>query len=526
MVEDKAGAMLRRMDMYFYELIGIPIDHPERLSSMEPQHPVRTQFSHTRKHFGYAMHFSERDYDAKSFRCEENSNERNANIQHAVSAIHEEVSRVEAVLAIDQLQTLQNELKTMKNLVQAQKDQIKHLKKEVKEKDEALSIMKLEKDLSEADIDAIRSFWSECPCTSSPSCRMFSKRRNTEDSSDGNKSHLSEGRSRLRRNASKEKREGLTFCSTEVSSSYESLFPPGVRAYSRNRRTKGQAGSKRHKLNLQSFPQSSSVVSTCGSSQESTKEVRKCSEKFLIPPHPAVLQRPRPQRDPRSKSKAALLLDRITTKALTKELPKSSDKSTLVSRNSSTETSTQLSDQPNGSAALSSFSSEIASKRILFRDNPLPRSSNNPYILSPLQFDSSKAPARSSSRFNCEKFADHSRDRGAVLLCRRRKDNTSKHANCSEGYQLPKDTRNRKREDEESQSLQEQVQVLAKRLRDTTEASDDLRLRLAMISRYYKTTVHRLHEKIAAMKAAQATMQIDLTRQINAIDRERLLAIK
>lgn len=75
-------------------------------------------------------------------------------------------------------------------------------------------------------------------------------------------------------------------------------------------------------------------------------------------------------------------------------------------------------------------------------------------------------------------------------------------------------------------SLQIQVEELAQRLRTSVEGSDDLRKRLAMISKYYEGTVHRLSENIVSLKKEQASMQGDLTKQIKNIDRERLVAIK
>jgi hypothetical protein len=75
-------------------------------------------------------------------------------------------------------------------------------------------------------------------------------------------------------------------------------------------------------------------------------------------------------------------------------------------------------------------------------------------------------------------------------------------------------------------SLQAQVAELAQRLRTSVEGSNELRSRLAMISRYYESTVHRLHENIASLKREQAAMQHGLTNQIKSIDRERHVAIK
>ena len=75
-------------------------------------------------------------------------------------------------------------------------------------------------------------------------------------------------------------------------------------------------------------------------------------------------------------------------------------------------------------------------------------------------------------------------------------------------------------------SLQAQVEELSQRLRSSVEGSDDLRKRLAMISRYYETTVQRLSENIVSLQEGQVAMQGDLTKQIKSIDRERLVAIK
>ena len=96
----------------------------------------------------------------------------------------------------------------------------------------------------------------------------------------------------------------------------------------------------------------------------------------------------------------------------------------------------------------------------------------------------------------------------------------------------PQSNETRKRESVSSKcregrdSLQTQVEELSQRLRTSVEGSEDLRKRLAMISRYYETTVERLSENIVSLKKEQAAMQGDLTKQIRSIDRERLVAIK
>ena len=83
--------------------------------------------------------------------CSETSS---MDIHDAVDAIREEASKMEAAFAIDRLQTMEGELNSIKKLLHAQTDQIDLLKKEVRSKDETLAILRLERDLIKADMEA------------------------------------------------------------------------------------------------------------------------------------------------------------------------------------------------------------------------------------------------------------------------------------------------------------------------------------------------------------------------------------
>jgi len=70
-------------------------------------------------------------------------------------------------------------------------------------------------------------------------------------------------------------------------------------------------------------------------------------------------------------------------------------------------------------------------------------------------------------------------------------------------------------------SLQKQVDEMNERLVASLKASEELRKRLAMVSRYYETLVRRLQESIVEMKFNQERMETDLVHQISSMDHSR-----
>jgi predicted nuclease with TOPRIM domain len=75
-------------------------------------------------------------------------------------------------------------------------------------------------------------------------------------------------------------------------------------------------------------------------------------------------------------------------------------------------------------------------------------------------------------------------------------------------------------------SLQKQVNEMNERLLASMKASEELRKRLAMISRYYENLVRRLQDNMAELKSDRARMETDLVNQISSIDMAGQMAIE
>jgi hypothetical protein len=75
-------------------------------------------------------------------------------------------------------------------------------------------------------------------------------------------------------------------------------------------------------------------------------------------------------------------------------------------------------------------------------------------------------------------------------------------------------------------SLQKQVDEMNERLVASMKASEELRKRLAMISRYYENLVRRLQENMVEVKSDRARMETDLVKQISSIDQASHMAIE
>lgn len=74
--------------------------------------------------------------------------------------------------------------------------------------------------------------------------------------------------------------------------------------------------------------------------------------------------------------------------------------------------------------------------------------------------------------------------------------------------------------------LQKEMNEMKERLVASMKASEELRKRLAMISRYYETLVRRMQENMVEVKSDRARMEVDLVHQISSIDLARQVAIE
>jgi predicted nucleic acid-binding Zn-ribbon protein len=75
-------------------------------------------------------------------------------------------------------------------------------------------------------------------------------------------------------------------------------------------------------------------------------------------------------------------------------------------------------------------------------------------------------------------------------------------------------------------SLQKQVDEMNERLLASMKASEELRKRLAMISRYYENLVRRLQDNMVELKSDRVRMETDLVNQISSIDLASQMAIE
>lgn len=78
-------------------------------------------------------------------------------IQESISAIREEASRVDTIMAMDKLDTLQRELRSVSQQLSSRSSQLRELRTLVQLKDNRMSNLELERDLYKADADRFKA---------------------------------------------------------------------------------------------------------------------------------------------------------------------------------------------------------------------------------------------------------------------------------------------------------------------------------------------------------------------------------
>jgi hypothetical protein len=73
--------------------------------------------------------------------------------------------------------------------------------------------------------------------------------------------------------------------------------------------------------------------------------------------------------------------------------------------------------------------------------------------------------------------------------------------------------------------MREQIDQMQEMMKSSLTASEKLRKRLAMISRYYESIIQKNQEKMAHMKSEKRRMEGDLINQISSIDHAKRVAI-
>ena len=485
-------------------------------------------------------------------------------IHDAVDAIREEASKMEAAFAIDRLQTMEGELNSIKKLLHAQTDQIDFLKKEVKSKDESLAILQLERDLIQADMEAYevsgrfanRIAHQGMPVSPSPAAFTPKGAHGIDPKSPpvltrcNTKSPTSLGlknKGSILKTAERSQLENETKGIGFVSEG--SAFSPAKETFGKKSGAKGRSSSPQgagsHDGSRGASSKSSAEENRAASSKKSTtisrfkpiatgvikqqKGTPATPVKVVAPTAIAYMRGSPPLpspgiANPVYSDQNSILANEIGDNSILEQSIASSSSSLFSERKSIASNSlVGLVDGKKGakfrtpSKSAHSVTSIGGSTDI---SNKSKRSTNR----------ATKSPKNSvtasiSGSFKAEEYEpNHTRICGASLFRRRKalhKETTTKR----QSHLLAENDRKKKTQDC-GQSLQAQVEELAQRLRSSVEGSEDLRKRLAMISRYYESTVHSLHENIVSLKKEQTSMQVDLTTQIKNIDRERLVAIK
>jgi len=81
-------------------------------------------------------------------------------------------------------------------------------------------------------------------------------------------------------------------------------------------------------------------------------------------------------------------------------------------------------------------------------------------------------------------------------------------------------------EELEPNELYLQMEHMSHRMHSAIATSEELRRRLAMLNRYYESSIRKLQEEVVDAKASRDQMEFDLSRQIATIDRERRQAVE
>ncbi|CAB9502921.1 expressed unknown protein [Seminavis robusta] len=547
-------------------------------------------------------------------------------IQDAVDAIREEASRVEAALAIDQVQTMQNECFSMRKLLRAQADQIEHLKKELKLKDDKLAMMELERDLFKADMDALEierrlaaadrastvkrqvlgsplnssvtqsssggTFQTAATHLQQPTTERTSLAstpetvdlRSLANQCKGKATQMEELAAQMNAKESTVKQSTKTVSEVSgrrsrtqlgeignVSCPRDSTGPACVpSSSSKNQLEKNGDSPYYNRENEKQETTGSIVPSAASTDSRSSKPFSVTSGKNFSPPGSASMgtrtckptsvgSRKTLSSSIGTPSRHSKLLSVKSVRRIS--LPTKKDGIANDSQGPSYTKKDLSEGTPKGNRSAKdkkAFSKEfrpiqpgpsmVTKPQVVAA--PVPRKANSPstpQIQSEKEAKENKTvtnPPKSRERIclmrtvektgafptlgsnektsltsrssESESCANQSKS-GISAIFRRRKGNKKesvKRPSCAEKARENRD------------SLQTQVDELAQRLKNSVEGSEELRLRLAMISRYYECTVHRLHENIVSLKKEQAAMKVGLTKQIKSIDRERLLAIK
>jgi len=486
----------------------------------------------------------------------------------AVDAIREEASKMETAFAVDKLHTLESELRIMKKLLHVQAEQISHLKREVYSKEEALALMQLERDLFQADAEAfgvsVKVASKDAQHLAESSTREVSSSNPPIDNEVKPTTLLSPNKLSEIRNLN------ASDAQQPIQPANQAATPPSI-AYIATR------GSAFTPLNIVptsngtkecpsrsplAEPDAHDSAGRClrDFSREDCKDVKSEPVKKPNRFRPIVSSARRKKETSAAETKVptpaavvpvkgSALLSAIAVIPDAAETwvpnsvvsPSTIESSILASSTDSSSCCTSKSVDRSTSSSASceviqeegeddtadlshSLQSQECGRTIAKTTSGIDAINRDTETKNPFQDVTSFERNLGTAKQRKSNEPNQTRICGASLFRRlkaRQKVLTTKRQSRQLAHTEQKEEALCK-----GQSLQAQVEELAQRLRSSVEGSEDLRKRLAMISRYYETTVHSLHENIQSLKKEQASMQADLTKQINSIDRERLVVIK
>lgn len=153
--EDKQKLLLswkeRETEEEYYHRHPSLLDRIYREIESETTPPAGTTFSYPHLH----LHFNDA-WDGQSSNDSEEK-ERHSDIQDSIDAIREEASRIDAVLAMDQLDTLKQELDEVRRQLHHKTSELAEKRSLLKVKDHRLATLELERDLYKADTHKLKT---------------------------------------------------------------------------------------------------------------------------------------------------------------------------------------------------------------------------------------------------------------------------------------------------------------------------------------------------------------------------------
>lgn len=415
----------------------------------------------------------------------------NKDIQTAVDSIREEAARVEAGILLDQVQTMGNEIQCLTKLAKAQQDQIQHLKNEIREKNDTLGMVELEKDLLK--VDAIKVKYDLDTCIR----RM--KEMDLKVKTDDRK------KSRHQKPAESSKDSNSTTSKSHV------MSLPVVTPIEGNLCS----------APLGSSPESENTGSSKPPLAEPSSHTPTKRIQCIKPPRQDTLKKNRSattrSQTPRNESSKKTSKASVNYESIPLASEDNGQATTIINKatqvrrpdNQHTEAGIQSKSTHETSSSTSSKSHSVSRSVFVTSQTAGTGTSNKNDWMPPRAEYKTLVVANEPQSSKKESPAKLSMCAAQFFSCKTNQSPKSSHPiRC------------------DSKSLQAQVEELSQRLMASVRASEELRKRLAMITHYYETTVQQLHENVTSEKKNKKRMEKDLVRQIAILDKSKQATIQ